>query len=268
MKTFQIHNKTMVYRDEGEGFPLLLGHSYLFDSTMWAPQIEALSKKYRVIAPDLWGHGNSGELPEQHRTLADLARDYLALMDQLGIKEFAIIGLSAGGMWGIELVEMAPDRVKALVLMDTFVGLEPEVTYTKYFAMLDAIEQAGAIPQSILQQQIAPAFFSQQPAQHLVDELTQRLVAIPAETLRNSVVPLGRIIFGREDRTHLLEKLDIPSLVITGEQDTPRPPLEGYLMAEILQCDHIIIQDAGHISTLEQPHKVNQELIAFLQQAL
>ncbi|MCE1857639.1 alpha/beta fold hydrolase, partial [Enterobacter hormaechei] len=95
---------------------------------MWAPQIEALSKQYRVIAPDLWGHGNSEELPEQHSTLADLARDYLALMDQLGIEEFAIIGLSAGGMWGIELVDMAPDRVKALVLMDTFVGLEPEVT--------------------------------------------------------------------------------------------------------------------------------------------
>ncbi|ETS29907.1 2-succinyl-6-hydroxy-2,4-cyclohexadiene-1-carboxylate synthase [Photorhabdus temperata] len=267
MKTIQLHNKTMAYRDEGEGFPLLLGHSYLFNSDMWAPQIEVLSKKYRVIAPDLWGHGNSAELPEQHKTLADLARDYLALMDQLGIKEFAVIGLSAGGMWGTELAAMVPNRVKALVLMDTFVGLEPEVTHKKYFAMLDMIEQAGAIPQSLLQQ-IVPIFFSQQPAQNLVDELTQRLVTIPAEVLCNSIVPLGRMIFGREDRTHLLEKLDIPALVITGEQDMPRPPLEGYLMAEILRCDYVVIQDAGHISTLEQPHKVNQELVAFLQQAL
>ncbi|NRN28787.1 alpha/beta fold hydrolase [Photorhabdus heterorhabditis] len=267
MKTIQLHNKTMAYRDEGEGFPLLLGHSYLFNSDMWAPQIDVLSKKYRVIAPDLWGHGNSAELPEQHKTLADLAQDYLALMDQLKIKEFAVIGLSAGGMWGTELAAIAPDRVKALVLMDTFVGLEPEVTHKKYFAMLDMIEQVGSIPEPLLQQ-IVPIFFSQQPTQNLVDELTQRLVKIPAETLRNSIIPLGRMIFGREDRIHLLEKLDIPTLVITGEQDIPRPPLEGYLMAEILCCDYVVIQDAGHISTLEQPHKVNQELVAFLQQAL
>ncbi|WP_228939875.1 alpha/beta fold hydrolase [Photorhabdus sp. RM157S] len=60
----------------------------------------------------------------------------------------------------------------------------------------------------------------------------------------------------------------MPALVITGEQDMSRLPLEGYLMAEILRCDYVVIQDAGHISTLEQPHKVNQELVAFLQQAL
>ncbi|MDA6077685.1 hypothetical protein O0544_19320 [Edwardsiella anguillarum] len=54
----------MYYEDHGSGFPLVLGHSYLFDADMWRPQIEALSARYRVIVPELWGHGRSAALPE------------------------------------------------------------------------------------------------------------------------------------------------------------------------------------------------------------
>nr|UCQ29650.1 alpha/beta hydrolase [Edwardsiella piscicida] len=267
MPILHLHQRDMYYEDHGSGFPLVLGHSYLFDADMWRPQIEALSAHYRVIVPELWGHGRSAALPEGHRSLTCLAQDTLALLDSLGIDRFAMVGLSVGGMWGAELAALAGDRCAALVLMDTFVGREPEVTHQRYFAMLEAIEQAGAIPPPLLGQ-IAPLFFRQTPAPELIAALSQRLAALPAERLRDSIVPLGRMIFGRPDRCDLLTQLQMPALVITGAEDRPRPPLEGYLMAEMLNCRQEVVAEAGHICTLEQPRRVNQLLLTFLQQSL
>ena len=263
MPFIQVNDRQMHYIDRGEGFALLLGHSYMFDSNMWAPQIEALSQHFRVIAPDLWGHGKSDQLPESRRSLKDLASDHLALMDALDINEFAVVGLSVGGMWGVELAAMVPDRVRALVLMDTFVGLEPEVTFKKYDAMLNAIDAAGKVP-AVLVEQIAPMFFRREPEPHLLEALTEHLSNLPESVLRQSIVPLGRMIFGRGDSCPLLEELKMPALVITGEQDAPRPPLEGYLMAEMLNCKQLVVPQAGHICTLEQPEWVNEALLNFL----
>ncbi len=268
MPTLQLHQRRMHYLDQGKGFPLLLGHSYLFNAAMWAPQIEALSQNYRLIVPDLWGHGDSEALPDGHRELDDLADDYLALMDALNISEFAVIGLSVGGMWGAVLAAKAPERVKALVLMDTFVGLEPEVSHQKYFAIMDAIEASGQVPPAMAQQVAAMFFRRDFPDEAMIRVLTERLMAMPKETLLNTIVPLGRMIFGRADGCPQLETLKMPALVITGEQDQPRPPLEGHLMAEILGCRQEVIAGAGHISTLEQPERVNQVLAEFLASVL
>ncbi|WP_370556984.1 alpha/beta hydrolase [Edwardsiella tarda] len=267
MPILHLHQRDMYYEDHGSGFPLLLGHSYLFDAEMWRPQIAALSKHYRVIVPELWGHGRSAALPESYHALTCLAQDYLALLDSLNIDRFAVIGLSVGGMWGTELAALASERCAALVLMDTFVGREPEVTHQRYFAMLDAIEQAGTIP-AALAAQIAPLFFRKTPEPALLMALNQRLASLPAETLRHSIVPLGRMIFGRPDRCELLTQLTMPALVVTGAEDQPRPPLEGYLMAEMLRCRQEVVSAAGHICTLEQPQAVNQLLLDFLRNVL
>jgi pimeloyl-ACP methyl ester carboxylesterase len=82
---------------------------------MWAPQIDALSRHYQVIAPDLWGHGQSGRIPENTQTLGDLATHASHLLDALGVRQCAIVGLSVGGMWGAELALREPGRVKYFV---------------------------------------------------------------------------------------------------------------------------------------------------------
>ncbi len=263
-----IKGEPLHYLDQGEGFPILLGHSYLWDHQMWAPQIAALSRQFRVIAPDLWGHGNSPRIPKQTRNLADIADDMLTLLDSLGIQEFALVGLSAGGMWGTELALKAPDRVKGLVLMDTFVGWEPEITHKKYFDILSAIEAAGQIPAQLLEQ--FPSLYfgatSQIEKPELVAEFTAHLAALSKEQLK-AIVPMGRIIFGRRDQTDDLEKLTMPSLVMTGCEDVAHPVLEGRLMAECLNhAPFLEIPKAGHISNLEQSEFVNKQLLTFLTQ--
>lgn len=253
----------MRYLDIGKGFPLLLGHSYLFDGSMWTPQLAALTQKYRVIVPDLWGHGASPAMGKDYASLTAVARDHLNLMDKLGIKEFGIIGLSVGGMWGAELAASFPERVSLVVLLDTWLGEETAAEKQRYFALLDEVEKAGALAPPILDY-VARQFYSPQASETLLQPLRAHLANLSAEVLRESIVPLGRLIFGRPDKLALLKKIRAPALVITGEDDQPRPPAEGEIMAGILGCQHIVIPGAGHISNQEQPAAVTQALLDFL----
>ena len=263
MKHFmEIAGRRMAYLDEGQGPVLLFGHSYLWDSAMWAPQIEALKGSYRCIVPELWGHGDSDVLPEGACTLATLARDHLALLDALGIEECVLVGLSIGGMWGVELAHMAPDRIKGLVLMDSFVGLEPQITCERYLGMLAAIELLGSIPAPIIEQ-VAPIFFDNQPDADLLADFKARLAAWPSDKIA-AMVAVGRSFVTREDRIDWLEEVTVPALVMTGCEDKARPVLEGYLMAEVLGCPFKEIPAAGHISSMENPASVNQALGEFL----
>ncbi|MGK9568447.1 alpha/beta fold hydrolase, partial [Salmonella enterica subsp. enterica] len=81
-----------------------------------------------------------------------------ALLDQLDIPQINLVGLSVGGMWGARLALLAPERINSLVLMDTYLGAEPEATRQYYFSLFKMIEDAGAIPEPLLDV-IAPIFF-------------------------------------------------------------------------------------------------------------
>ncbi|ENY71507.1 alpha/beta hydrolase [Aeromonas diversa CDC 2478-85] len=258
----ELGGRSLAYLDEGQGPVILFGHSYLWDSAMWAPQVEALKGQYRCIVPELWGHGDSDALEAGRLTLAELARDHLALLDALGIDEFILVGLSIGGMWGLELANMAPARIKGLVLMDTFVGLEPQITCERYLGMLGAIEQVGTIPAPIIEQ-VAPLFFANQAEPALMVDFKARLASWPATKVA-AMVAVGRSFVTRADRMEWLESLTCPTLVMTGCEDKARPVLEGYLMAEACGCRFIEIPGAGHISTLENPAFVNAALGEFL----
>ncbi|MFK3824515.1 alpha/beta fold hydrolase [Pseudomonas yamanorum] len=261
-----IDGQPLHYLDQGTGPAVLLGSSYLWDSQMWAPQIEALSQQYRVIVPELWGHGESGPLPANTASLDDLARQHLALLDHLDIAQVNLVGLSVGGMWGARLALLAPERVNSLVLMDTHLGAEPEATRQYYFSLFKMIEDAGAIPEPLLDV-VAPIFFRPgiDRESALYQDFRNALKVFPKERLLQSIVPLGRIIFSRTDVLEQLSRLDTDTtLVMCGEQDKPRPPAESEEMATLIGCTLTLIPDAGHISSRENPDFVNEALLTFL----
>ncbi len=250
----------------GSGPPVVLGPSFLWDAAMWAPQISALAGSYRVIVPDLWGHGGSGALPPDTATMRDLARQHLALLDRLGVERFTVVGLSVGGMWGAELALMAPERVRGLVLMGSSLAAEPQQSRDGYFAMLDIIGAHGSVPDPVLDT-VVPLFFSptvgaRHPA--LPEIFRQALRDWSPERLKDSVAPLGRIIFGRRDLMPQLAGLSVPSLVMTGADDLAQPVARGQAMAEQIGCPFVPIPEAGHISSLEAPDFVNRVLLGFL----
>jgi len=260
----------LTHHDIGTGFPIVLGGSYLWGRSMWAPQIELLSRRYRLIIPELSGHDNDLPLSAAFTTPACLAHEVGHLLDALGIGQYAVAGLSVGGMWAAELALQRPDQVRSLILMDTYLGAEPEASRQRYFGMLDMIEQLGCIPEAMAEQ-IVPLFF--RPGIATDDPIRmmfrQRLLSWPRERLLNAVVPLGRLIFGRPDRLGALKDLDRETtLILSGEQDLPRLLAEAEQIAELIGCRLQSIPDAGHISTLENPSFASVHLDAWLQQSL
>lgn len=265
-KTFVIDGQTMKYLDCGQGEVLVFGHSYLWDSAMWAPQIEALSQQYRCIVPDLWAHGESDLAPQTMKSLQDYARHILALMDELNIEKFSVIGLSVGGMWGADLALLAPERVTALALMDTFLGREPEVTHQKYFFMLDTISAVKAVPPPVVDT-VVPMFFARNAAEdspELVAGFRDHLASLSGDRVVD-IARIGKMIFGRAERMDDAETLSLPVLIAVGAEDTPRPVLEAHLMHDAIKGSQlVVIPQAGHISSLEQPEMVNHILTDFL----
>jgi len=261
-----VNGKKLSYIDQGQGPVLLLGHSFLWDSEMWRPQLDTLSKKYRCIAPDLWGHGSSDQLNTNDYSLEDLAKDYLVLLSQLNIETCSIIGLSVGGMWGVEMALIAPERVSALIIMDTYVGPEPQETLTQYLALFEQVEKAGKFPLSIIEK-IAPLFFSPKTLTNnptLIHDLKQSFINFNPENIP-SISTLTNTIFKRKDLRNELNKLSsIPCLVLVGSDDVARPPSEAHEMAELMLCDCIEIPNAGHIANLEQPENVTKTIETFL----
>lgn len=258
-----IQGSQLSYLDIGEGPVLLLGHSYLWDSEMWAPQIAHLSRHYRCIVPDLWGHGFSGALPAGSRNLRDIADHMLSLMDQLQIEKFSVIGLSVGAMWGAELALKAPARVQSLVMLGSFIGYEPEITRDKYYAMLEVIKNEQTISDKIIET-ITPLFFANQPQAALVERFKQKLSHFDCNNIDN-LYQLGKMIFGRRDTMDDAHLFTLPCLIMTGVEDKARTVLEGYLMHDAIDgSEYVHIPECGHISTLEQAEFINQRLSKFL----
>lgn len=265
----QIDGSRMSYIDTGVGQAIVLGHSYLWSAEMWEPQILALSRHFRVIVPELWGHGQSGALPPSTQNLQELARQHLELLDGLGIEKFAVAGLSVGGMWAVELALRIPDRVAGLALLGTFAGREPAQSKARYFSMLHAVESVGAVPDSIIDAML-PMFFGSKTLAHrqdLIEGFRSRLREAGSRNLLESLIPLGRMIFSRRDALADLRQLKMPSLVVTGEEDRSRPPAEGRQMADVLGCKFVELAGAGHLSSLEAPNEVTKQLAAFLTKA-
>jgi len=266
MPYIMINNQSLHYLDRGNGPVLLFGHSYLWDCAMWEQQIAKFSEQYRCIVPDLWGHGRSSPSNKTH-SIASLADDHWALMQALNIKGFSVIGLSVGGMWATQLALDHPDKVEKLVIMDSFVGAEPPDTLQSYLQILETVEQANVMPEPLIKQ-LLPTFLSHITLEHqpaIAAAFAKSLEALPSENIP-TIVALGRGIFNREDIMALLPNLHMPTLILVGEFDKPRPPHEAKQMAEFItssQCK--IVANAGHISALEQPKEVNKLISDFLQ---
>ncbi|MDP0561891.1 MAG: alpha/beta hydrolase [Candidatus Endonucleobacter sp. (ex Gigantidas childressi)] len=265
MPRIMINNQILHYLDNGNGPVLLFGHSYLWDSSMWQQQIAEFSKEYRCIVPDLWGHGSSDPL-NGTPSIQSMANDHWALIQALNIERYSLIGLSVGGMWGVQLALDHPNEIEKLVIMDSFVGIEASETQQQYLKMLDIVEKSNTIPLPLIEQLI-PIFLSEvtlenQPS--IAATFRKSLTSLPTENIQ-TIVAIGRCIFKRKDRMALLPKLQMPVLVLVGELDQPRPPHESKQMTHIIEnaeCE--IIAKAGHISALEQPDEVNKLLRTFL----
>lgn len=247
----------LAYKDIGKGKTIVFIHSYLWDKNMWLPQLNLLKNSFRCIAIDLPGHGDS-EKNNSIINLKNLAEIIKNTLDNLNIDSYTYVGLSVGGMLAPYLYQLDKDKMEKIVIMDSFSGPEPEQTKNLYFSMLDTIEKNRKIPDELVEK-IAPIFFSPMINKNtnLFLNFKNKLHNIPEDKI-DTIVNLGRIIFGRENSIQLLNSIKIPTYFITGEYDLPRPFYEAEIMKKEVKNSKIYrVKGAGHISNLENARKVN-----------
>lgn len=262
-RTLPINGVELAFSEQGTGTPaILLVHGHPFNRTMWAPQIESLHSRHRVIVPDLRGYGQSVIPAGATETrLEQFAADNLALMDALGIHNFVLGGLSMGGQIALEIHRQAGSRIEALLLADTFAGLDTPERRQMRFAIADRLERDGmaGYAREELTKMITPANASCQPhvAAHVMEMMTTAPPAGAAAALR------GRA--RRQDYLPMLRSICVPTLVIVGREDFYTPvPLTQQLMEGIPGAELAVIEGAGHMPNLEQPKAFNAAVFSWL----
>jgi 3-oxoadipate enol-lactonase len=236
---------------------VVLLHGHPFNRSMWAPQTPALRGRHRVLAPDLRGYGESPVTPGTV-TMAELASDVLAMLDELGIDSFAPVGLSMGGLVAMELAIAAPTRCRAIGLVATTAAATTPAEQEDRLARASGLERDGMRPLADeMIEQLLPGGSAHPLAPAVIEMMLATDPRGAAAALR------GRA--QRPDYRPLLAALGLESLVCVGDAD---PYSTAAVTDELVGClrrpRRVTLEGVGHLPNLERPERFNDELLRFL----
>ena len=245
------------YEIEGrEDAPVLvLSNSLGTDLGMWAPQMPALLRHFRVLRHDARGHGQS-DVPPGPYSVDQLGADVLALMDHLNIERAHFCGLSMGGMIGMWLGIHHAGRLDRLVLCNTAAKIGTPDTWNPRIAKVEA-EGMASVVEIVLERWFTPGFRQRAPEQ----------VAVVREMLLQTA-PAGynancAAVRDMDQRAEVAS-ISVPTLVIAGTHDGSTPSADGKAAADAIPGARYVELDAAHLSNWEQSERFTQALSDFL----
>ncbi len=237
------------YEVHGSGPPLLLTHGYSSTSGMWRGQVEALSKHHKLVLWDMRGHGQS-DYPGDPAAYSEALTvgDMAALLDEVGAAKAIVGGLSLGGYMSLAFYRVHPERVRALLIIDTGPGFKKDdardvwnkrAHYTGDRFDREGLEvlKTGSRERSSVTHRDASGL-----ARAARGMLTQRDAGV-IETLPN---------------------IKVPSLVVVGADDTPFLAASDYMAAKIPGARKVVVPAAGHAVNIDQPQAFIEAVLPFL----
>ncbi|MFN9367191.1 MAG: alpha/beta fold hydrolase [Planctomycetia bacterium] len=257
-----VRDARLAVHTRGAGIPCVLLHGFPLDHAMWREQ-EPLAEHLRLIVPDLRGFGGSAATVME--SIESLADDVPALLDALHVGGPAVIcGLSMGGYVAQHVAVRHPDRVAALVLVDT--KLEADTPEARA-ARVDLSAKVGRLGQAIVAEAMVPRLLAPAaagtPGRGALEDLLRG--AIHRQTVAGIQAALAAL-GARPDMTEPLSHVRAPTLLVCGAEDTITPPECLERAEEIMPCARLlIVPRAGHMTPLEAPEVFNRALLEFLQ---
>ena len=254
MPIAHLNGCNLYYEDTGgDGTIVIFSHGFLLDCEMFATQVAALKTQFRCVSWDQRGFGRTGPTSESFTYWAS-ARDLLALMDHLRIESAVLVGLSQGGFVSMRAALLAPNRVKALVLLSTRAGLDAAETIAGFHELAAEWSANGSV--------------------NVRDFLADKLIGTGADrepwltkwaTMRNEALaqPIAALT-NRDDLTPRLREIACPVLVIHGDADTAIDLAHGRTLATGLNGILNVVAGAGHAPPLTHPGDVTAALRGFL----
>lgn len=248
------------YLSAGKGFPLVLLHAFPVDRRMWEGQIGELSEKFRVIAPDFRGFGQSPAAGAM--SIPSMAADIHALLGKLGALPAIVGGCSMGGYVAMNFARQFPADLRGLLLLDTRDAADNPEQRENRDRMIEIAKEKGssAIADLMIGKLLAPDTLAHRPGQQ--QRLRAMMEACPASTIAEALVALR----DRPDMTEELPKIKTPTLIVVGESDAITPPeLAQAMHARIPGSQLAIIPGAGHMAAMEQPTLVTRAILRFVE---
>lgn len=239
----------LYYEVHGQGPVILLTHGYSATSQMWAGQIEPLSRNHTLVVWDMRGHGRS-DSPEDPAAYSEAATvaDMAALLDAVGAKTAIVGGLSLGGYMSLAFNRIHPERVEALLIIDTGPGYKNDEAREGWNK--NALKTAQRYETEGLAV-LASGSAERRQAQHR-SAAGLALAARGMLTQRDAGVITS------------LPEIRAPSLVVVGSEDTPFLAASEYMASKIPGARKVVIEGAGHAANIDRPEAFNAALVDFL----
>ena len=247
------------YLEAGSGWPAVLIHGFPLSADMWIPQLEAVPRGWRFLAPDLKGFGPAPGAPAE--SLDDMARGVVDLLDELEIERAVIGGLSMGGYVTLALFRMAPERFTGVILASTRAAADTDQGREGRDRMsaLVRAQGASAVADAMLPTLLGRTTRTSRPE---VEPAVRRL--IEGNTAAGLDAAIGAMT-QRRDATPLLADIGRPALVMTGDEDVLIPRTESEDIHRLLPRSHLVVLPrAGHLSNMESPADFSEALGNFL----
>lgn len=236
------------YEDQGSGPAVLLTHGYSATLGMWAPQVAALAKRYRLICWDMRGHGAS-DSPDDPTAYSHTAtvEDMAAILAACNVDRVVIGGLSLGGFMSLQFYVDRPEHVRALMLFDTGPGYK---------------QADGRAQWNRLAEDYALRFETRGLA--ALGDGTE--VRVATHRSAQGLAHAARGMLAQKDARVIeaLPAISVPTLLIAGSADKPFLAATEYMAAKIPDATKVIIEGAGHAPNLERPEAFNAAVASFL----
>lgn len=259
------NGRRIAYTDTGAGpETIIFSHGYLMNSRMFDHQIAALSDRYRVIAFDHRGHGQSAPCPEPFG-MYDLVEDAEAVIGALTDGPVHFAGMSTGGFVGMRIALHHPAMIRSLTLIDTAAGAEDPSALKQYNQLLFAVRWLGVRPLlgKVMPILMGPAFLNDPARKEDVAFWRAQMSQLDKQSIHR----FGKAIFGRDDVLGQMAALETPpsTQIIVGADDVATPVAKSEAMRDAIKgAAMTVVPDAGHTSPIEQPDVVTAAMTRFL----
>lgn len=245
---------------------IVLLHGFLFEGGMWRHQVGPLSALGRVIVFDSPGHGKSEDPPDPYR-LDEHADGLAEALSEMGVKRAILVGLSWGGMLAMRFALQHPARTAGLALLDTSAEIESRADKLRATLLLLICRRLG-LPPALFTPEIAPKMFGPKTRREhpeLAHETKQMLLGFS----REGVARTGRELAFRKSILSSVHRIKAPTLVMCGSDDIMTAPARSHAIAtRIAGARLVMLEEAGHLISLEKPNEVNAVLVPFVAETL
>lgn len=254
-----IDSLELAYDDIGSGMPVVFVHAFPMNRTMWAAQLSALVERCRCIAADLRGFGESTVVPPY--SMDQYADDLAHLLEQLRVDRIVLVGCSMGAAIGFSFWRRHRARVRGLVLVGARAGVDSDDALARRRHLVQIAREQGSVGVANAQIALLVGTSTRDKQPDTYDAVHRAVAGAPVDGIVGAI----EAMMLRPDSTRTLPTIDVPTLVVSGEEDKATPLREARFIHEQIAGSRLeVIGQCGHLCSLERPAAFNHVLTEFL----